>query len=168
MLFGNKERFALEISVIEKCGNWWLGEFVLWIAGNLVGESEDQSVDLKGCVNWIDEFLTQPSNRAEPQLFHMEKERVFLLLNHSVIAGDQDAHFVKERFEDIHSRFHISHLGMSSFEDVNLLLIESDSGYQRCIWQQGQDEVLEAMLKPGEIQFVLSKASQWFKKELLR
>lgn len=167
MLFGNKEEIALDINVQDSVDGWVFGVFLFWLNGIVVGEVEEKHVDLKGCVNWIRDFLNNPRNREEDDLFEMDKDRVFLLLCRSVILGNQDAQFVEDRYEEVFSRFHISHIGMTSFDDVHILLIENGLGCQRWIWQQGQSAVQDSYFDEEEVLSVMNDAVQWFDKKIL-
>ena len=165
MIIGDKQKFAVEINVLDTVDGWIFGVLLFWIAGIVVGDPEEKTVDLKGCINWVRDFLGNARNRKEDELFEMDKKRAFLLLCPSVIQGNQDTEFVKGKYEDAFSRFHISHLGMTSFDDVNILLVENSSGSQRCIWQQGENEVQDATFEEGEIRAVMTDLVQWFDME---
>ena len=122
MLIGDKQNFAIEIKLLEIVDGWMFGTFLFWLAGEAVGDQRDRQVDLKGCINWLKDFGHNSRNRFEPGLYNMELNRAFLLLNESVIPGKQDIIFVKEPYDDVFSRFHIEHLGMSSFDQLNMIL----------------------------------------------
>jgi Immunity protein 42 len=154
MLVGYKNKFAIQLEVLDVIDGWVFGSFVFWIADTIVGNPEDKTVDLQGCVNWLTDFINNPCNRFEPGLYSMDKEQIFLLLCSSVISTDQRTTLVKEQYENIFSRFHISHLGMSSFDKLNILLIENEAKECRCIWQQDNQEIKDAFLKTGEFEKV--------------
>jgi hypothetical protein len=40
---------------------------------------------------------------------------------------------------DIFSRFHISRLGMSSFDAIDLLLVSTSDGHERCVWRNARN-----------------------------
>lgn len=162
MLIGDKQRIAIEIEILEIIEEWIFGTFVFWLSGEIVGDPEDRQVDLKGCINWLKDFIENPRNRFEPNLYDMEMDQAFLLLNASVISSNQDVPFVKEPFEKIFSRFHIEHLGMSSFNQLNMILIEKENQQQRCIWQQNDQEIKEVFLRKGEIQEIAKMAVDYF------
>ena len=57
---------------------------------------------------------------------------------------------------------HISHVGMSSFDKVTILLVEGQRGEQRCIFQQGDAEIMDAFFPPGTMQRVAADCVGWF------
>ncbi len=167
-LIGSKNSFAVQTEVTEKVDDWVFGTFVFWLGNKLVGDLDDSSVDLKGCLNWIKDFLSRPKNRFEPGLYEMDKDQAFIQLCGSVILRDhQDAFFAQEKYNDTFSRFHISHLGMSSFDNLNLLLVENEQGLQRVLWQQGDEEVDDAYLLKNELSSVLKKTEEFLVSEIV-
>lgn len=168
MLIGRKNKFAIQLEVLNIVDGWIFGSFIFWIDGIIVGNQEDGSVDLNGCINWLKDFVDNKRNRFEPGLYCMSKEQAFLLLCSSVISTDQNASFVEEKYENTFSRFHISHLGMSSFDTLNLLLVEDEEKQQRCIWQQDSQEIKEAFLGVGEIERVASEVIEQFAVEICK
>lgn len=167
-LIGCKDKFAIQFEILDVVENWILGTFIFWINGLIVGDPDDKSVDLKGCMNWLQDFINSPRNRFEPELYDMDKEQAFFSLCTTVISGNQDRFNLKEKYKNTFSRFHISHLGMSSFDRLNILLIENDKRQQRCIWQQADEEIKEAFFEAGEIEKVSSEAIIRFSEDLAR
>jgi hypothetical protein len=165
MLIGDKQKFAIEIELLEIVDGWMFGTFLFWLAGEVVGDPKDRQVDLKGCLNWLKDFIHNSRNRFEPGLYEMVLDRAFLLLNGSVIPGNQDVLFVKEPYDDVFSRFHIGHLGMSSFDHLNIILIENENQQQRCIWRQNSQEIKEAFLSKGRMQEIATMAVDHFESE---
>lgn len=158
MLFGSRERFAVECEIAEAVNGWVLGTFCLWINGQVVGDQNDNSVDLNGCLNWLRDLVSKPRNRHEPGLYEMSKDQVFLRLASSVLASDDPHDFVKERYQDTFSRFHISHIGMSSFDRVTILFLKNEHGMERLVWKTGNKEIADAYLSAGEIEHVFSES----------
>jgi hypothetical protein len=131
-----------------------------------VGDWED-STDLKGCLNWIKKFVEEMRDRFERALVGLEKESVFNLLYYPVMFSEDTNKKEEPLFDDIFSRFHISHLGMSSFEKFDLLLIEQPEGQQRCIWRYtGSNEVHECYLPKGEMQRVAKLCYVWLESKM--
>jgi hypothetical protein len=164
MLIGEKNEFAIEIEAIERVDDWVLGRFLFWLGGMVVGDPADESVHLIGCVGWLREFVENPRDRHESGLYAIQKDLAFSILNAGMVA-DEDR-LGAEAYPDTFSRFHISHLGMSSFDRVTLLLVEDKSGRQRCIWQQELDPVQEAFLPPGRMQQVARDCVERFSPRL--
>lgn len=166
MLIGNKNIFAIEIDLLQSFDGWVYGRFQFWIDGISIGNIDDDLVDLKGCVNWLRDFIENRRNRYEPDLYEMDKDLAFLQLYHSVFPSELDGHFVKEKYNDTYSRFHIAHLGMSSFDNIGILLIESEAGQQRCIWQHNNKrEIKEYYFDNDELQETMLEVIKYFEKE---
>lgn len=167
MVIGKKNRFAIEIEVTDFVDEWIFGKFVFWMENESIGDINDYSVDIKGCINWLKDFISIPRDRFEQGLYEKDINAAFLLLNHSVIPGEQEYVFVKEGYNQTFSRFHISHLGMSSFENVSIVLIENEKGNLRCIWQQKQEEVKECFLKKGEMKRIFIKTINYIEEKFI-
>src|SRR5690554_4491640 len=145
MLVGNKQSFAVQLEILDGTDGWVFGTFIFWIKGIAIGDPEDNSVDLKGCINWLRGYLENPPNRVAPELYALNKDAAYSRLCDSVLAGSGDQ-VQKEGLLQFYSRFHISHIGMSSFDKVTIVLLEDGQGMARCIWQQGNQEVQDAYL----------------------
>lgn len=66
---------------------------------------------------------------------------------------------------DIYRRYHISHLGMSSFDRIGLLLVEEPE-CQRVIWHEtGDPTIYEVKLPVGEMQRIGEAFCQWFQEQ---
>lgn len=161
MLIGDKQSFAIELDILDVVDGWVFGNFIFWIFGLVVGNPEDKSVDLKGCINWLKEFVTVSKNRFEVGLYELDKEQIFIQLCGSVLAGEDNS-FAKEKYRDTFSRFHISHIGMSSFDNVTMILVENNQGDVRCIWKQDDEEIEEAFIRCDEMNKVASGAITYF------
>lgn len=162
MLVGNKQRFAVELEILDEIDGWVFGTFIFWIQGIAIGDPEDNAVDLKGCINWLRGYLENPSNRVDPELYVLNKDTAYSRLCDSVLAGGGNQ-VLKEEFLQFYSRFHISHIGMSSFDSVTIVLLENGQGGARCIWKQGSQEAQDAFLDIGEINQVFKEVIEWWK-----
>jgi hypothetical protein len=66
-----------------------------------------------------------------------------------------------------YSRFHISYLGMSSFERFDLLLLKSEQGDERCLWRQvGEGIIHECAFARDEMERVAENFCQKFQDQL--
>ena len=52
MIFGDESKFAIDCSVVEIVDEWVFGKFLVIINNYTLGDFDDESVDLNGCVNW--------------------------------------------------------------------------------------------------------------------
>lgn len=151
MIIGDKNRFAVEWKVTTTTSNWIYGYFFFYINGNKVGNSDEISNDLKGCRNWIRDFVDIPRDRYEPDLFYMPKEDVF-----DRLAGISSESESLRFYDSVFSRFHISYLGMSSFDEWTILLVKDEDGGERCIWRHLEGEIGDAYFGKNELESVLS------------
>ncbi|WP_165390856.1 Imm42 family immunity protein [Pseudoduganella lutea] len=153
----DKALFAVEWDLTATVDGWVFGVFTFLIGDVCVGDPEDTSVDMLGVARWVRDFLSVPRNRFEEGLFAMPAERVYALLAGSVLAGGGDSGAHVEPYENTFARFHLSHLGMSSFDAVTLLLVKDENGAERCIWQIGSGPVSDACFPPSTLESVLAE-----------
>lgn len=166
MKVGGGSNLVVRYQVVDRIDDWVFGHFFFVVDGSVIGDASDQSVDLKGCLSWLSAFLRHSRNRYEPGLFEMPKDQVFVQLGASVLWSEDVDDSVKEIYEDTYARFHISHLGMSSFDTVILLLVEDERGNSRFIWKDCENSLHDAFFSAGEIERVLGDAVTSMKKEI--
>jgi hypothetical protein len=158
-LVGSQVVFGIESEITGLSKGWILGHFRFWIRGSELGDWAD-SVDLKGCSGWLRDFAQHPRNRFEPALASVSKEEIFSLLYDPEIHPTSDQ--TPALFDDAYSRFHIKHLGMSSFDRFNVLLLD-DHSEQRCVWRDRGDMVVrEALFRSGTMERVAEQFVAWF------
>lgn len=167
MIVGDKNYFALQIDIEEAVDGWVFGTYLFWVKGVSIGNGDDHTVDLKGCWNWMRGFLEMHQDRFEPGLYEMDKEQVYTCLALSVLPLQNLGGLAHEIYKDTFSRFHISHIGMSSFDKVTLLLLKSEQGMERLIWRTGDDDVEDAYLKECAIENVLLEAVARLRERML-
>lgn len=162
MLFGDNQLFAIDVRIDERVGSWVLGAFLCWIRGVLVGNPKD-SADLKGCLRWMRDLVEQPRNRFDPRLRGLDPKNVFELLHAPVVAGAR----VEPPIRDAFARFNISHVGMSSFDRFDILLIEEPGAGQRALWREGDNsDIRDAYLPPGQIQKTARECIAWLQEKI--
>lgn len=166
MIFGNKNVFAIECEVTERIDDWVFGHFIFWLNGNSIGDWED-TTDLKGCMMWLKDFVNVVRDRFDERLITLNKDAAFQLLYNSVMQSKEVAHNQVCEINNIYSRFHITHLGMSSFEHFDILLIEQPNGRQRCIWQSAAGEGIHEFYLPNkEMQRVAQLCYTWLESKI--
>ena len=142
-----------------------LGHFKLVINSHEVGDWDDTAT-LDSIFGWIEDFLDKPVERIEQKSELLSKEQVF--------ASFYDPYMlykVTQMEPTIHpkgvvDRFNISYLGMSSFDDFAVLLIESKKD-QRVLWSDLRSRsILETRLPPSTIQSIFAESLQRFHKEV--
>lgn len=161
MFVGSKADVGVEATIRNVASNRWIyGTYLLWVSGDPLGNAEDESVDLRGCCNWMQSLIEQPVDRYEPDLYEMDKVVAYNRLAASVLVHANPNGFVKETYPDTYSRFHISHIGMSSFDQVILLWLKSLEGSDRLIWQPGKGTIGDSCLPKGRFESVMREAVQ--------
>jgi hypothetical protein len=163
MIAGNPERFAIEAEPTERVSGWILGRFRIWLRGRPIGDWDD-TADLKGCARWLDDFAAVPRNRHEPGLEVLSAEEVFKAVYDPVMASDIERADRRDEIPNAHSRFHISHIGMSSFEAFDVLLLFTADGSERCLWRDARSgEIGECLLGHGEMENIAIEFCRRFK-----
>lgn len=161
MIAGNPNRFAIECEPIERSDGWLFGRFRFWLCGKPVGNWDDYA-DLRGCVRWLQDFANKPRNRFEKSLASAKAEDIYRQLYDSVIGVGA----VPTSIQDAFSRFHISHLGMSSFEQIEMLLLVDEHGSERCFWRKsGSSSIEECRLWRNEMEIVARDFCEKFERE---
>jgi hypothetical protein len=168
ILVGQPERFAIEAEPELPAGDWIYGRFRFWLGGLPVGNWED-SADLKGCVSWLREFATVLRDRYEPRLWNLAPAEVFGLVFDPVMGPTGIANPAKQPIPHAFSRFHISHLGMSSFDKFDLVLLKDEEGAERCLWRNAEAPgIHECRLSRNEMEDVAEKFCRRFELDVLQ
>ena len=166
MLTGNVERFAIEASAEELRDGWALGRLRFWVGAQPVGDWEDW-VDLKGCVSWLRDFATTPRDRFDPRLEGLAPEGVFSLVYEPVFGAKGIANPANQPNPYAYERFNIGHLGMSSFERFDILLVKTAQGRERYLWRKvGDLHITEVVLDAGEMEDVALRFCDEFERML--
>jgi hypothetical protein len=166
MLVGIKERFAIEAEPDSFIDGWILGRFRFWIGGCEVGNWNDIA-DLKGCYAWLRDFEQIPRKRYEPSLSDLSAQEVFRKVFDPVMPGGI-SHPDELPITNSYHRFHISHLGMSSFERFDILLLTDEHGAEWCMWRRvGIPSIAECRLRPGEMESVAKAFCDLFEAKYL-
>lgn len=167
MIVGNRERFAIEAEVKLRVGVWVLGSFRFWLGGRAIGDWTD-AADLKGCVAWLRDFAERPRDRFDAGLANLEAGEIFKLVYDPVMGPGGIANPEEQPIPYSFSRFHISYLGMSSFDRIDMVLLKDRNGAERCLWREaGSEQVSECRLWRNEMESVAAKFCERFEKELI-
>ena len=149
VILGDKRKFAIEweVEAISDTGTI-LGKYCFWSNQQRIGDWDD-TVSLSACPAWCETFLSRPNDRYESDLFDMSKEQVL-----TVIYDDFFGQGI-ERYPDVYHRFILQELGMSSFDKIDLTILE-DGKTQRLIWRGVPDLVVyESVFPDATIQSVM-------------
>jgi len=162
VMVGIPERFAIEAEPREIAGEWIWGGFRFWLGDRQVGEWKDAAA-LQLCYGWLKRFCEHPLDCVEPRAAHSTSEQVFRLIVEPVMGPDAVADPAKQPVPFAYERFHISHLGMSSFDSYIVVLIKDTAGNERCLWRRHDDTTIyEQWLNPGEMERVACDFCQQF------
>lgn len=163
---GGANRFSLNFEIKSVVDDWVFGTFFVVINGLCVGNPSDHSVDMKGCLRWWRDFATNPRDRYEPVLYEDKKEKVFSLLAAAVLVNEDPEGVVSEIHEDCFYRFHISHIGMSSFDGVTMLFLKNEKGSERLVWKGVDGELHDAYFPDGELERIFSDGVVYLEKAI--
>lgn len=153
MIVGNPNEFAVEFEVLLPIDSRWIyGTFCFWAEGVMVGDKVDDAVDLRGCLNWLRDFVQVKPNRFEPGLFDKAPAQIFNLLSTEIYYPHDE---LGGSVETSDSRFNISHLGMSAFDRTNLFVVENEYGDHRLIWTSPTEEILHSFVPRGLMDAVI-------------
>jgi hypothetical protein len=152
ILAGDNPPLAMEAEIDEVAEGWTWGRFRMWVQGQSIGNWED-TADLGGVVRWIRDLIDNPRLRRESALDGRSKEEIFRLIYDPVMARTARPG-IKPPIEDAYTRFHIAHIGMSSFDAYDVLLLEEATGQQRLLWRLRDGDIQEAYLPPREMERV--------------
>ncbi|OYW27100.1 MAG: hypothetical protein B7Z47_06985 [Chthoniobacter sp. 12-60-6] len=160
---GYDNNFSIAAEVTEITDNWILGRFRFVLHGKVCGNWDD-AADLRGCHGWLKDFSIHFLPRFEHGLLTLPEVEIFERLVKPVLV-QPDAEEYAEVYPDTLSRFHISHLGMSSFNAVTMVLVEG-AEQQRCVWQANNDPIMSDLFPQNCMQNVAQEFCDLFQKEV--
>lgn len=155
---GEKSEFAVQVDVSFASNGWVYGSYLLWVRGVAIGDLSDNSVDLKGCYNWMKDFIEKPQNRFEPGLFELSNEMAYANLMIVFSPRPEGERGPWEIYTNTDRRFHLAHVGMSSFDTVDLLLVADGAQRERLIWRSNDGPIEDAVFDPGTVARVFEKS----------
>ncbi len=168
MIVGNKNDFAIEAVVEKKVDDWVFGRIRFWIAGYEIGDWND-SADLKGCVQWLLDFVSNPHDWFHQDLYSSSTAEFFRIIFGEENASEEDDDDYEEVIENAYGRFNISHLGMSSFEKYDCFLVKNEMGAERVVWRSvGDPKLYEAIFPPNTLESVALSFCGEFKLEIVQ
>jgi hypothetical protein len=153
---GDPSRFAVKWEVVYPSDKP-IGRFAVFIDGHEIGDFSDDGTYLHGCFCHGLELADRWGDKFEPGLFEMDKLQAFETLVYPIYGHHYGVEGREEIYPNIHGRFHIHHVGMSSMDNFLLLVMKSDQGETRFIWQEGRGEIHEARLPAAEVEAVFAE-----------
>ena len=94
---------------------------------------------------------------------NLSESHIFRLLHDAVMAPGGIANPEEEPVPNAYPRFHLSHLGMSSFEQFDLLLVKDEVGRERLLWRKADSPLIhELTFEPNEMEVVTGQFCDQF------
>lgn len=164
MIVGDVTRFAIEAEPETFSGAWILGHFRFWVGGKELGDWDDVA-DLKGCVWWLRDFQSVSRDRFDSALVGLAPDCVFQLLYDAALGPQARANPEEQPIPNAVPRFHLSRLGMSSFEQFDVLLVKDESGRERVLWKRADSSLIhEFLFEPNEMELVAGQFCDEFER----
>jgi len=166
ILAGDENIFAIKAEIESIEGTWIYGGFQFVLHGQYCGNWEDYN-SLDGSYGWLKDFIEKPVDRLDLNLLALPSNVVFEKVVDSVLARSNVRKNTQTIIENLpYKRFHISHVGMSSFDRVVMILIEGVDK-QRCLWEEGgKGKIIHDDIFPsGHMQKIASEFCRLFEIE---
>jgi hypothetical protein len=111
-------------------------------------------------------FSAEPSGPSYDAL--IDRDEVFRLVVNPVFGPGGIADPRKQPIPFAYERFHITHLGMSSFDAYVVVLVKDADGAERCLWRKhGDENIHDCWLAAGEMERVAAEFCNEFEKTYL-
>lgn len=167
MIVGSPERFAIEVEPRDVDGEWIWGGFRFWLANSEIGDWEDATA-LHLCWLWLKKFCSHPPACVEPAVAVGSAEEVFRRVVDPVFGPEGIADPSKQPVPFAYERFHITHVGMSSFDSFVVVLVKDEIGNERCLWRKDDETTIhDSWLGPGEMERVVGEFCSRFEGEYM-
>jgi len=155
MIFGDKNSFAIESAIYFQHEAFIRGQFGMWAHGEAIGNFED-SVALQGCANWLQDFLVYSGQRLYEDCENVSDDVIMsTILEHIDNYEIEDSHIWRDKYI-------LTDAGMSSFNNLEVILIECSDGSERLIWAElGRNEAKSISLRAGEFEIAANEFLQW-------
>lgn len=119
------EELSLHFEIGDIHDGWIYGRFYMLAKGMTIGDPGEKSVHMQGCLNWWRKFVNSPIDRCDPSFFYATKDVAYKKLASCLVTDSSDDRECTELDMDIFDRFHVSHLGMSSFDNATVLFLKT-------------------------------------------
>lgn len=156
MRFGDPADFAIDCEITDRDGAWVYGTVVFRAKDEVIGNADD-AADLLGCRRWMRGFLARSREPADDALEVMTPAEFFAVVFDPVMDRGNAAAAV---YPDAFRRFSISHLGMSSFDRYDLLLVPLHGG-DRLLWRETGKGPRAHDIAPGLFRRAVTACVDW-------
>ena len=155
MLFGERERFGIEVGEVEFADDKPVSQFRIWMTKEPLGDWDDR-IFLKGSLAYANLFIKLRRFREQINCSEADSRTVF---------DDFYEYYYSDEYEgtafahgyDMRDLFHLDDIFMSSLRDrFGIILIPDCSGEMRLICKKFLDgSVREQRLERGELEQIL-------------
>jgi hypothetical protein len=170
VLSGKKDVFAIEAIVRQRCDAQYFGGFRFWIGGQAFGDWDDMTY-LLGCYSGLTSLL-KPTQRFDSRLHGLAPADIFLAVGAPPLTSEREVRrpLFANMFETpwcARHRFDITYAGMSSFENLILLLLTDATkrDYLLC-YDHTSDKVSDTLLDEGLVRRVIIDFLKLFRRAL--
>jgi hypothetical protein len=152
MIVGSKQQLAIEFEIVPSTGDVILLRFCLWAADRMIGNFGEVIV-LTAVQAQIERLLHINLPRTDPELSTASKVNAMETLREALYGEGGDLQ-ESTRLALKYGRFNLKEIGISSFDELFIFLIDAEDR-QRLIWQgTAEDEVYEAVFAKGAFERV--------------
>lgn len=166
MLFGQKDRFGIEIGEVELLQGALYCQFRFWICGTPIGDWEDR-IPLQASIEHMRVFCSHSANRGGVYFGGRPADHVFEEVYHAFYTADYTKCPVE--VPNLRDRFHLDEIGMSAVLDkYGLVLVASSPAETRLIVENlVMNAILcDCPLRFGEVEEVGLAYLAWGKEAL--
>ncbi|QOK93389.1 hypothetical protein HF908_09840 [Ralstonia pseudosolanacearum] len=157
MLFGSKERFAVEFELDDDHGGAWLfGRFCYWIGGERVGDY-DAGASLRDVLFQLKYIVGDGGERFCPRLAALPAAKIFKLIFDALRETNRDI-FDYASLDFMPARLDVC-IPVDIFNAWNVFLIEGEEEAKLIYQAEGTQDTKLTTLPVGEFDFVI-KATQ--------
>ncbi|WP_146445937.1 Imm42 family immunity protein [Botrimarina colliarenosi] len=161
MLFGEKDKFAIEIGESDVLADGWVYcQFRFWLGGQPAGDWDDR-IRLDTSIKYMAEFCSHEDARKRPDVAHLDAESVFNLLHSRYFEADLAT--CGEDIRSLRDCFHLEEIGGSAIIDkYAIIVVTTTVDASRLIWKRWKDsELNEITLLTGDVEAAGYQYNDW-------
>lgn len=160
MIFGSKNRFAIESEIVESA-EFNFGRICFWVEGTVLGDY-DTTVILDPLADFLSTTLCYEGERHDQALLDVSAEQALNQVYSSLYGADTSTQQAPTD-EQLHSyqKLSICPNGCEAFDGELVILLEDDIG-ERWIWREFTQKVVHVMqLEFGEYERAVGEFLAW-------
>ncbi|CAJ0691212.1 immunity 42 family protein [Ralstonia mannitolilytica] len=164
MLFGNKDRFAIEFELDANHGGAWLfGRFCYWIAGEQVGDY-DAGTSLRDVLFQMKYIVGDAGKRSFPRLAELPAPEIFRMVSDALSERNSDiSQYVSPDFSPAYLDVNIP---MDIFGCWDIFLVDGLREARLIYRENGADDIKFMALTIGEFDSVVEATQNELQKLL--